>query len=66
MSQNMRYPTVMEGVVEKIVCFDTGVDSPCGDRMQAVGVVRCGGFLLWRLPDANNCAGVYCTAPSGL
>jgi hypothetical protein len=32
----------------------------------AVGVVRCDGFLLWRLADAPSCGTAYCTAPSGL
>jgi hypothetical protein len=38
---------------------------PCADHA-AVGVVRCEGFLLWRLADAPSCNSGYCTAPSGL
>eukprot|EP01048_Picozoa_sp_COSAG05_P009836 COSAG05_NODE_831_length_7083_cov_166.649055_4_plen_313_part_00 len=62
-----RYPAAAEGVVERTVCFDEaahGGSDPCGNHVQ-VGVVRCGGFLLWRLPYAPNCNG-YCTAASGL
>ena len=58
-----RYPAAAEGVVESTVCFDLG--PPCLYPVQ-VGVVRCGGFLLWRLPDAPDCSYGYCTAASGL
>ena len=59
-----RYPAMAEGVVESTVCFiDNGYS--CGHHVQ-VGVVRCGGFLLWRLPDAPRCNWGYCTAASGL
>ena len=64
-----RYPAAAEGVVESTVCFDFdnggGNNPPCGNPVQ-VGVVRCGGFLLWRLPDAPACDYGYCTAASGL
>eukprot|EP01048_Picozoa_sp_COSAG05_P023862 COSAG05_NODE_5350_length_1199_cov_9.807273_1_plen_244_part_00 len=62
-----RYPAAAEGVVESTVCFDDGSSSNyrCYRHVQ-VGVVRCGGFLLWRLPDAPNCNLGYCTAASGL
>jgi hypothetical protein len=46
-------------------CFDYGSHGPCYWHA-AVGVVRCEGFLLWRLADAPNCESGYCTAPSGL
>ena len=62
-----RYPAAAEGVVESTVCFhwsDMG-SYPCDNHVQ-VGVVRCGGFLLWRLPDAPFCNYGYCTAASGL
>ena len=59
-----RYPAMAEGVVESTVCFDDG-NGPCYYPVQ-VGVVRCGGFLLWRLPDAPYCSLGYCTAVSGL
>jgi hypothetical protein len=59
-----RYPVALEGAVEMVVCFDDG--NPCGLH-GVVGVVRCGGFLLWRLQDAADCGpSAYCTAPSGL
>ena len=58
-----RYPAAAEGVVESTVCFNGG--QPCDSHVQ-VGVVRCGGFLLWRLPDAPGCTLGYCTAASGL
>jgi hypothetical protein len=45
-------------------CFVYG-SYPCY-RHAAVGVVRCEGFLLWRLADAPYCDCGYCTAPSGL
>eukprot|EP01048_Picozoa_sp_COSAG05_P012221 COSAG05_NODE_1207_length_5523_cov_32.104535_3_plen_230_part_00 len=61
-----RYPAAAEGVVESTVCFvDYGDDYSCNRHVQ-VGVVRCGGFLLWRLPDAPDCNLGYCTAASGL
>ena len=59
-----RYPAAAEGVVESTVCFDDG-GSPCDYHVQ-VGVVRCGGFLLWRLPYAPGCNMAYCTTASGL
>ena len=58
-----RYPAAAEGVAEMTACF-AGYSSPC-DSHAAVGVVRCEGFLLWRLADAG-CSCGYCTAPSGL
>ena len=57
-----RYPAAAEGVAEMTACFDGS--SPCYGHA-AVGVVRCDGFLLWRLADAPDCSG-YCTAASGL
>ena len=63
-----RYPTVGEGIVEMTVCFDAGGAYSCSNHA-AVGVVRCNGFLLWRLPDLVDHSGdlrVYCTASSGL
>jgi len=59
-----RYPAAAEGVVESTVCFNGDGDS-CGYHVQ-VGVVRCGGFLLWRLPGMPVCSSGYCTAASGL
>ena len=58
-----RYPTAAEGVAEMTACFNS--DAPCY-RHAAVGVVRCDGFLLWRLADAPSCNDGYCTAASGL
>jgi hypothetical protein len=46
-------------------CFDGGGNRPCNGHA-AVGVVRCDGFLLWRLADAPYCRAGYCTAASGL
>jgi hypothetical protein len=48
-------------------CFDyfDGDNRPCYGHA-AVGVVRCDGFLLWRLADAPACPAGYCTAASGL
>ena len=47
--------------------YDGGSGGSCPCRYHAaVGVVRCEGFLLWRLADAPSCDGGYCTAPSGL
>ena len=57
-----RYPAAAEGVAEMTACFSYG--SPCYHHA-AVGVVRCDGFLLWRLADAPDCSAGYCTAPSG-
>ena len=60
-----RYPAAAEGVAEMTACFDDARFYPC-DRHAAVGVVRCDGFLLWRLADAPYCTFGYCTAASGL
>ena len=59
-----RYPAAAEGVAEMTACFDHG-GTPCIHHA-AVGVVRCDGFLLWRLADAPGCNRGYCTAASGL
>ena len=53
-----RYPTVAEGVVEMLVCFD--YNSGCGNNVH-VGVVQCDGFLLFRLPHTPSCFAAYCT-----
>ena len=58
-----RYPAAAEGVAEMTACFVGSY--PCS-RHAAVGVVRCDGFLLWRLADAPICYAGYCTAASGL
>ena len=52
------YPAWGEGVVEMIVCFD--FNSGCGNNVPA-GVVRCDGFLLFRLPYTPDCFSAYCT-----
>ena len=57
-----RYPEAAEGLVEMTVCFSHS--DPCESYVVA-GVIRCGGVLLWRLPDAGS-DHAYCTAPSGL
>ena len=62
-----RYPAAAEGVAEMTACFAGGSD-PCYLHA-AVGVVRCEGFLLWRLADAPSltyCSQQdgYCTTPS--
>ena len=63
-----RYPAAAEGVAEMTACFVDG-GGPC-HLHAAVGVVRCDGFLLWRLADApcpaGYCNSGYCTAASGL
>ena len=61
--------------MQMTVCFHDGNNGhDCGNSAQ-VGVVRCEGFLLWRLPNpppwagsAQNgyCDSAYCTASSGL
>eukprot|EP01048_Picozoa_sp_COSAG05_P019330 COSAG05_NODE_2999_length_2423_cov_23.041308_2_plen_232_part_00 len=61
-----RYPAMAEGVVESTVCFDQGDSGYSCENHVQVGVVRCGGFLLWRLPDVPGCNYGYCTAASGL
>eukprot|EP01049_Picozoa_sp_SAG25_P020077 SAG25_NODE_6682_length_538_cov_1.735763_1_plen_148_part_00 len=60
-----RYPAVAEGVVEMTACFNSGSMLGCGNGHVIVGVVRCGNFLLWRLPYATGLS-AYCTAPTGL
>ena len=60
-----RHPAAAEGVVERTVCFDYNGPRTCMSNVQ-VELVRCWGFLLWRLPDVPDCDKAYCTAPSGL
>ena len=63
-----RYPTAAEGVVNMTACFDSRDNGSC-DSYATVGVVRCDGFMLWRLPYApgssslggNGCEAAYCT-----
>jgi hypothetical protein len=62
-----RYPTAAEGVVEMTVCFHQN-SAPC-DYHRGVEVLRCGDFLLWRLPYTSSSTGCnqgYCTTSSGL
>ena len=58
--------------MQMTVCFHDGNNGhDCGNSAQ-VGVVRCEGFLLWRLPNPpisraiGYCDSAYCTASSGL
>jgi hypothetical protein len=60
-----RYPAATEGVLEMTACFDDSSGDACYMRV-VVAVVRCEGFLLWRLPYVPNCGAGYCTASSGL
>jgi len=55
-----RYPTAAEGVVNMTVCFDSEDNGSC-DSYAEVGVLRCEGFMLWRLPYAPGCKAAYCT-----
>jgi hypothetical protein len=55
-----RYPTAEEGVVDMTVCFVGSGLGSCADYA-TVGVARCEGFLLWRLPYAPGCDHGYCT-----
>jgi hypothetical protein len=58
------YPDIVQGVVERTVCFGGG--NSCIVHA-TVGVVRCSGTLLWRLPDITDHDNIgYCTAASGL
>jgi hypothetical protein len=66
------YPETVEGVVDRLVCFGDGPNGACSYQAP-VNVVRCAGFLLWRLPyvptgqaGGGACRRAYCTAPSGL
>jgi hypothetical protein len=60
-----RYPTAEEGVVDMTVCFvgSSGAGGGLGSCADyaTVGVARCEGFLLWRLPYAPGCNRGYCT-----
>ena len=53
------FPAVQDGVVEQVVCFDTG-NGPCVERVVA-RVVNCGVFTLAQLPDAPPGPRAYCT-----
>eukprot|EP01052_Picozoa_sp_SAG31_P038650 SAG31_NODE_5206_length_2677_cov_2.313809_2_plen_320_part_00 len=76
------YPKVVDGVKEMTVCFDESYDDPnpklpdgrctpgsgpytC-ESFRVVGVVRCDGFMLWRLPYTESCDNAYCTDPTQL
>ena len=62
-----RYPTAAEGVVNMTAGFGDPEATPLPYQYVTVGVVRCEGFLLWRLPYAPDCQSGYCTAnASGL
>jgi hypothetical protein len=54
------FPAVQRGVVEKVVCFDTGNGTPCIERVVA-RVVNCGVFTLAQLPGAPPGPRAYCT-----
>ena len=60
------YPSPGAGEVNATVCFDYCDPSYAGSCRShvTVGVVNCGGYYLWRLPFAPDCASGYCTAPS--
>jgi hypothetical protein len=64
------YPAAVEGVVEMTACFDSSdqgdLNSKTCYQRATVGVLRCEGFLLWRLPYAASTDFGYCTASSGL
>ena len=54
------FPAVQDGVVEMVVCFDTGNGMSCMERVVA-RVVNCGVFTLAQLPDAPSGPRAYCT-----
>lgn len=62
-----RYPEVSEGIMEAVACFVDGGEGSC-TRTEAVSVVNCGSFLLWRLnrPVGSAWPSAYCTVESGL
>ena len=61
-----RYPSVEEGVMDMIVCFDrSDAGAPC-NAVATVGVVRCAEFFLWRLPYTQSIYSTYCTTASGI
>ena len=60
------YPTTAEGIVQGTVCFVHSVstrsgirDAACNDHA-TIGMVNCGDFMLWRLPDAPDCGTGQC------
>ena len=66
-----RYPGPEEGVVNMTACFQDDDDMFLCAHSETVGVVRCDGFLLWRLPYSDvgypACQAAYCTTnASGL
>ena len=63
-----RYPAATEGVAEMTACFDAsypGQHEQCFWHV-LVGVVRCDGFLLWRLPDSGGCGLAYCSTSTAV
>jgi hypothetical protein len=60
-------PSVGDGVVQRVVCFDYGHAGQLECyKSVVVQVVNCGTHTLWQLPDVPDCANtgyntVYCT-----
>ena len=65
---DVHYPDIVERVVQMTVCFGDDIMSTVSCFAHAtVGVVRCAGTLLWRLPDITGYDNIgYCSAASGL
>jgi hypothetical protein len=62
-----RYPASDEGraggVVTRWVCFSEGLGKTCRS-FAIINMVRCDGFLLFRLGSQRGCQSGYCTASS--
>eukprot|EP01052_Picozoa_sp_SAG31_P003088 SAG31_NODE_115_length_24128_cov_47.693912_11_plen_1303_part_00 len=60
------YPTLSDGAVDRLVCFDAGWanandnGSPCWQHVQ-VKVRNCGSYFVWKLPNSPACTAAYCT-----
>eukprot|EP01049_Picozoa_sp_SAG25_P002056 SAG25_NODE_102_length_15486_cov_22.883278_3_plen_607_part_00 len=57
--QTGTYPNIRDGVVQKYVCFGgptSGGQNGCDYGYSHISVINCGGFFLWKLPDAPRCS----------
>jgi hypothetical protein len=68
------FPTVADGVVQGVVCFDGDGWGACNFHL-AAAAVNCGGFFLFRLPSTTHASGWggqnpdylgYCTDDSNI
>lgn len=60
-----RHPTMMEGRVERKICFSYDGKCQC-EFMTNIAVRNCGDYFVYRLRGVPICKAKYCSAPEGL